>query len=144
VEIGSRVEAFATLWPSAGKQEISLDLMRFRPSAPQGTMDALFAWLLAWARQEGYQWFNLGMAPLSGLEASPVSPLWSKLGRLVYGYGEAFYNFQGLRAYKEKFDPVWEPRYLAYPGGLALPRVVTDVSALIAGGYRRIFIKPAA
>jgi len=144
VEIGSRVEAFATLWPSAGKEEISLDLMRFRPSAPQGTMDALFAWLLSWARQEGYQWFNLGMAPLSGLEASPVSPLWSKLGRLVYGYGEAFYNFQGLRAYKEKFDPVWEPRYLAYPGGLALPRVVTDVSALIAGGYRRIFIKPAA
>ncbi len=50
VEIGSRVEAFATLWPSAGKQEISLDLMRFRPSAPQGTMDALFAWLLSWAR----------------------------------------------------------------------------------------------
>jgi phosphatidylglycerol lysyltransferase len=144
VEIGSRVEAFATLWPSTGKQEISLDLMRFRPSAPQGTMDALFAWLLSWARQEGYQWFNLGMAPLSGLEASPVSPLWSKLGRLVYGYGEAFYNFQGLRAYKEKFDPVWEPRYLAYPGGLALPRVVTDVSALIAGGYRRIFIKPSA
>ena len=47
------------------------------------------AWLLSWARQEGYQWFNLGMAPLSGLEASPVSPLWSKLGRLVYGYGEA-------------------------------------------------------
>ena len=73
-----------------------------------------------------------------------MSPLWSKLGRLVYGYGEVFYNFQGLRAYKEKFDPVWEPRYLAYPGGLALPRVVTDVSALIAGGYRRIFIKPAA
>jgi phosphatidylglycerol lysyltransferase len=144
VEIGTRVEAFATLWPSADRQEISLDLMRFRPSAPQGTMDALFAWLLSWARQEGYQWFNLGMAPLSGLEASPVSPLWSKLGRLVYGYGEAFYNFQGLRAYKEKFDPVWEPRYLAYPGGLALPRVVTDVSALIAGGYRRIFIKSAA
>jgi phosphatidylglycerol lysyltransferase len=118
--------------------------MRFRPSAPSGTMDALFAWLLAWAKQEGYQWFNLGMAPLSGLESSPVSTLWSKLGRLVYGYGEAFYNFQGLRAYKEKFDPVWEPRYLAYPGGLALPRVVTDVSALIAGGYRRIFLKRAA
>jgi phosphatidylglycerol lysyltransferase len=94
-----------------------------------------------WAKQEGYQWFNLGMAPLSGLEVSPVSPLWAKVGRFVYGHGESFYNFQGLRAYKEKFDPVWEPRYLAYPGGLALPRVVTDVSALIAGGYRKIFSK---
>ena len=141
LEAGGRIEAFATLWPSQQKQEISLDLMRFRPSAPNGTMDGLFAWLLSWARQEGYQWFNLGMAPLSGLEASAVSPLWVKVGRLVYGYGEAFYNFQGLRAYKEKFDPVWEPRYLAYPGGLALPRVIADVSALVAGGYRRIFVK---
>jgi phosphatidylglycerol lysyltransferase len=50
------------------------------------------------------------------------------------------YNFQGLRAYKEKFNPVWQPRYLAYPGGLRLPRVLADVSALIAGGYLRIFL----
>jgi phosphatidylglycerol lysyltransferase len=141
VEVRGRIEAFATIWRSPLKQEIGLDLMRFRPSAPNGVMDGIFAWLLAWAKQEGYQWFNLGMAPLSGLEPSPVSPLWTKVGRFVYGHGESFYNFQGLRAYKEKFDPVWEPRYLAYPGGLALPRVVTDVSALIAGGYRRIFAK---
>jgi phosphatidylglycerol lysyltransferase len=44
-----------------------------------------------------------------------------------------------LRAFKEKFHPIWEPRYLAYPGGLALPRILADISALIAGGYRRIF-----
>ena len=141
VEVAGRIEAFATLWTSALKQEVSVDLMRFRPSAPKGLMDGIFAWLLEWAKAEGYQWFNLGMAPLSGLEPSPISPLWTKVGRFVYGHGEAFYNFQGLRAYKEKFDPVWEPRYLAYPGGLALPSVVTDVSALIAGGYRRIFTK---
>jgi phosphatidylglycerol lysyltransferase len=70
-----------------------------------------------------------------------VSPLWVKVGRFVYGHGESFYNFQGVRAYKQKFDPVWEPRYLAYPGGLALPRVLADVSALIAGGYRKIFVR---
>ena len=59
------------------------------------------------------------------------------MGRFVYGHGETFYNFKGLRAYKEKFHPEWEPRYLAYPGGLALPRILADVSALIAGGYRQ-------
>ncbi len=138
LEQGGRIQAFANIWPSPQKIEVSLDLMRFRPSAPNGVMDGLFAWLLVWARQEGYQWFNLGMAPLSGLEASPVAPLWARVGRFVYGHGESFYNFQGLRAYKQKFDPVWEPRYLAYPGGLALPRVVADITALIAGGYRRI------
>ena len=63
------------------------------------------------------------------------------LGSFLYQHGEKFYNFQGLRAYKEKFNPVWEPRYLAYPGGLALPRILADVAALIAGGYRRIFLK---
>ena len=59
----------------------------------------------------------------------------------VYRHGEAFYNFQGLRAYKEKFDPEWEPRYLAYPGGLRLPRILADVAALVAGGYRRILAR---
>ena len=35
----------------------------------------------------------------------------------------------------------WEPRYLAYPGGLRLPRIMADVSALVAGGYTKIFRK---
>jgi phosphatidylglycerol lysyltransferase len=79
------------------------------------------------------------MAPLSGFETSAVAPLWTRLGSFVYRYGQSFYNFHGLRAYKEKFNPVWEPRYLAYPGGLVLPRILADVAALVAGGYRRIF-----
>ena len=41
------------------------------------------------------------------------------------------FSFQGLREYKEKFDPVWEPRYLASPGGLRLPRILADVTTLI-------------
>jgi phosphatidylglycerol lysyltransferase len=141
IERNGHVEAFANIWADAGKGELSVDLMRHRPSAPSGIMDALFTAVMQWARQEGYEWFNLGVAPLSGIEDSPVAPLWSKVGRFVYGHGETFYNFKGLRAYKEKFHPEWEPRYLAYPGGLALPRILADVSALIAGGYGRIFLK---
>ncbi len=141
IERNGRVQAFANVWVGARRVEVSVDLMRHRTSAPNGVMDALFTALMQWGKDEGYEWFNLGMAPLSGLEDSPVAPLWAKLGRFVYGHGQTFYNFKGLRAYKEKFDPEWEPRYLAYPGGLALPRILADVSALIAGGYRRIFLK---
>ncbi len=141
IERNGRVQAFANVWVGARRVEMSVDLMRHRTSAPNGVMDALFTALMQWGKDEGYEWFNLGMAPLSGLEDSPVAPLWAKLGRFVYGHGQTFYNFKGLRAYKEKFDPEWEPRYLAYPGGLALPRILADVSALIAGGYRRIFLK---
>src|SRR5262249_50662364 len=95
--------------------------------------------LMLWGKQQGYRRFNLGMAPLSGLEPAAMGTSWARFAHFIYRHGEAFYNFQGLRAYKEKFHPEWEPRYLAYPGGLSLPRVLTDVAALIAGGYRRIF-----
>jgi phosphatidylglycerol lysyltransferase len=81
------------------------------------------------------------MAPLSGFEASPVAPLWYRLASFLYTHGEAVYHFQGLRTYKDKFGPVWEPRYLAYPGGLRLPRILADAAALVAGGYRHIFVK---
>ena len=115
--------------------------MRYHRDAPKGVMEALFVHLMLWGKQQGYQWFALGMAPLSGFEPSPVASLWNRIGVFLYEHGEALYNFQGLRAYKEKFNPVWEPRYLAYPGGLRLPRILADVSALVAGGYRHIFLK---
>ena len=141
MEHEGNVEAFANLWPGPGRVEIAPDLMRYRGTAPPGIMDVLFVKMMLWARDQGYEWFNIGMAPLSGIPNSPGGHAWARLGHFVYRNGEAFYNFQGLRAYKEKFHPAWEPRYLAYPGGLALPRVVADVTALIAGGYRRIFLR---
>jgi hypothetical protein len=76
------------------------------------------------------------MAPLSGFEHHRLTPLWNRLGALLFRHGEHFYNFQGLRAFKEKFDPVWEPRYLAAPGGLAAPLVLTDVAADLRQGDR--------
>ena len=141
IERSGRIEAFANIWPGPGGKEVSLDLMRYHRDAPKGVMEALFVHLMIWARDRGYRMFALGMAPLSGFQDSPVASLWTRLGSFVYEHGDAVYNFQGLRAYKEKFDPVWEPRYLAYPGGLRLPRIMADVSALVAGGYRHIFRK---
>jgi phosphatidylglycerol lysyltransferase len=141
VEREGQVHAFATVWPGPGKLELSVDLMRYDEAAPKGVMEALFVSLMCWGKDEGYRWFALGMAPLSGFETSPVAPLWTRLGSYLFQHAERFYNFQGLRAYKEKFSPVWEPRYLAYPGGLRLPRILADVSALVAGGYRRILFK---
>jgi phosphatidylglycerol lysyltransferase len=104
-------------------------------------MEALFVHMMKWGHDQGYQRFAMGMAPLAGVEESPVASLWNRLGAFLYEHGEAIYNFQGLRAYKEKFNPTWEPHYLAYPGGLRLPRIMADVSALVAGGYRQIFRK---
>lgn len=133
-----RVLAFATLWPGPGGEELSVDLMRSGDAAPRSVMEVLILQVILWGKDEGYRRFNLGMAPLSGLEVSAEAPRWARIGHFLFERGEVFYSFQGLRSYKEKFRPVWEPRYLGYPGGLALARVMADVSALIAGGYRGI------
>ncbi len=139
--LGDRIVAFATLWRAKNLEEVSVDLMRYGDDAPKGVMDFLFIELMLWAKEQGYRWFNLGMAPLSGLEKHPLAPFWHKLGVLVRRYGQTFYNFEGLRRYKEKFGPHWRSRYLASPGGLALPRVALDAAALIAGGIREVVSK---
>lgn len=138
VRAGGRVVAFANVWTTGTRSELSVDLMRFASGAPKGLMDYLFIELMLWGRAEGYGWFNLGMAPLAGLEQRPLAPTWHRLAGLLYQYGENFYNFDGLRRYKEKFAPEWSPRYLAAPGGLALPRILVDVTTLIAGGLREV------
>jgi phosphatidylglycerol lysyltransferase len=137
VRVGGRIVAFANIW-TGGKEELSVDLMRFRPEAPSGVMEYLLIELMLWGRQEGYERFNLGMAPLSGLANRQLAPLWNRIGAILFRHGENFYNFQGLRAYKDKFDPVWEPRYLASAGGLAIARVLTNVATLISGGVKGV------
>jgi phosphatidylglycerol lysyltransferase len=138
---GGRIVAFASLWTSGGNSELSCDLMRHDPDAPNSVMEYLFVQIMLWGKERGYQWFNLGMAPLSGLEARPLAPLWNRFGSFVFKNAEHFYNFQGLRNYKSKFSPVWEPRYLAFPGALSLPRILTGVATLTSGGLKGIILK---
>ena len=133
--------AFATLWVSGDRGEIAVDLMRFGADAPRGAMDFLFIELMLWGRAQGHRWLNLGMAPLAGLERHPLAPAWHRVGNFVFRYGEHFYNFDGLRRYKAKFNPQWESKYLASPGGLALPRILLDISVLISGGVKELFAK---
>ena len=141
VERDHRIVAFASIWPGPGEYELSIDLMRYHHDAPASVMEALIVHLLVWGQEQGYHWFALGMAPMSGSERSPVAPLRARAGNFLYEHGGFLFNFRGLRAYKEKFNPVWEPHYLVYPGALKLPGIVADVSALVAGGYGRIFHK---
>ncbi len=129
-----RIVAFANLWPGAAGGELSIDLMRQVADAPNGVMDFLFTHLLEWGRDRGYSRFDLGMAPLAGLRTGPFATLWNRLASLAYRYGEYFYNFQGLRNYKDKFDPEWRPSYLVCSGGRAVPVVLADLAALISGG----------
>ncbi|REJ76866.1 MAG: DUF2156 domain-containing protein [Acidobacteria bacterium] len=134
------IVAFANV-VRAGREELSVDLMRYRGSAPPGVMDFLFCNLMLWGSSEGFAWFHLGMAPLAGLEQHALAPTWNRLGAWLFRHGEHFYNFRGLRAYKEKFSPQWEPRYIAAPDGLATSRALLDVATLISGGLRGLLMR---
>lgn len=130
--------AFATIWTTPDKAWAAIDLMRYDPArAPGGAMDFLIAETLLWAQAEGYRRFDLGMAPLSGLSEERHAPLFARLGRLIYEQGAVFYNFDGLRRFKEKFSPDWEPRYLAAPGTWSMPIVLAEIAVLTSAPPKR-------
>lgn len=96
---------------------------------------------MLYLKAEGYAEFSLGMAPLAGLETRRGSRWTMKLGAFVYRHGGHFYNFDGLRHFKDKFDPDWQPRFLVTPARTNILLIAADAAALIAGGMRQAFPK---
>jgi phosphatidylglycerol lysyltransferase len=136
-----RIVAFANILLTDMREEGSVDLMRFSPEAPKGSMDFLFAQLMEYLKTQGYRRFNLGMAPLSGMSSHSTAPVWDRAGRTLYEHGERFYNFKGLRTFKSKFHPHWQPRYLAASGGLNPVLALMDATFLIGGGIKGVIKK---
>ncbi len=117
-----RILAFVNVLRSYRGTDGNFDLMRRRPDAPNGAMDVLFVALIDRFRAEGLTGMNLGLAPLSGLDGTGLA---DRALRLLYERGGAAFNYEGLRRYKEKWEPRWEPRYVLY-------RTETDLLAVAA------------
>ncbi len=142
VEQDGRILAFANLLRGPRREELSVDLMRYRSDGPS-VMDYLFASLFLWGREQGFRRFNLGMAPLASVGQFRGAHGRERLANLLFQHGETWYNFQGLRFYKEKFDPEWVPRYMAYQNAWEWPAAITNASALIAGGWKNVVLAKA-
>ncbi len=126
------IEAFANVVTEFQNNSVAVDLMRHRAHVESGLMDFLFVSLLTWAKEQKYSTFNLGLSALSGVgEHSDAAPIERAL-RYIYTNVNRFYNFRGLHAFKEKFHPIWSPRYLIYPSPTSLPTVSV---ALIRAQY---------
>lgn len=67
-----------------------------------------------------------------------IGPKWRYVTNTVTKYGKTYYNFTGLRHFKEKFNPEWEPRYIGIETGLRAGmkpiKGLTDTTLLISGG----------
>ncbi|MDZ4992670.1 DUF2156 domain-containing protein [Clostridium perfringens] len=134
-----KIMGFVTLMDANdGGRTIAIDLMRIDKDAPNASMDYLMLNLFITFKEKGYKYFSLGEAPLSNVGFNMHSHLQEKLARLVYNSGNIFYSFDGLRRYKSKFSPVWQPRYLAYPKFMSLPEVFINLCSLIANSKERI------
>jgi phosphatidylglycerol lysyltransferase len=98
-----------------GAREWTLDLVRLRPDAPDGTAHALVAAALAEAARAGLKRLSLAAVPVE-------RPLPRPLERPAAARSGA-----GLRRFKSAFNPAWEPLYAAAPGRLALGLGLWDV-----------------
>jgi phosphatidylglycerol lysyltransferase len=132
-----RIVAFANILRKPAAATASLDLMRHVSDAPESVMDYLVVMLLEHVKAEGYKWFNLGMAPLSGLPEHRLASRWARLAGLFFRYGDRLYNFEGVRIFKSKFKPEWRPKYLAYEHSLRLPQTLFDIAGLISASPQR-------
>lgn len=121
--------AFVDQIPSYVQGEVTIDMMRHRENVPSGTMDYLFGKLLLALKELGFTRFSLGLAALSGVGDKPGASLEEKGAFLVYNHLNRFFSYKGLRAYKQKFEPDWEERFLIYEGGP--PGLVRTAAALV-------------
>jgi phosphatidylglycerol lysyltransferase len=128
------IDAFATIVTEFQAPEAAIDLMRHHTYSEKGIMDFLFVSLFHWAKEQGYQSFNLGLSAFSGIGENPKDPAIEKTLRFLYENMDRFYNFKGLHAFKEKFHPTWSPRFLVFPGPANLPAVTTSILRAQTGG----------
>ncbi|MCL2388914.1 MAG: phosphatidylglycerol lysyltransferase domain-containing protein [Elusimicrobia bacterium] len=102
--------AFAIIAESAAKNEASVIVMRHDFSC-ENIIEYLMYNCVMWAKREGFKWFDLGMA-LSSADAEE-NLLLKRFARLFL-FSEHFqYNVLALFEFKNKFNPVWQQRYLA-------------------------------
>ncbi|MCB0061877.1 MAG: DUF2156 domain-containing protein, partial [Caldilineaceae bacterium] len=124
------ISAFMNVVPEYQQHGLSVDLMRRRAEVAPETMEFLFVETLQWAKERGYQTFNLGLSALSGVGEEATDPALEQALHYIYRHVNEFYNFQGLHTFKEKFHPEWSPRYLVYPGTGNLLRVLWALQAI--------------
>jgi phosphatidylglycerol lysyltransferase len=121
-----RVVAFANLVFTNHNSLITGDLVRFDPKVENGMAEFLTVSMMNWAKDQRYETFSLSAVTAVGKGIEPGEPAIAKVVSLVSVPINRLYKFKGIYNFKEKFNPYWEPRYLAYPGMTALiPTLLT-------------------
>jgi phosphatidylglycerol lysyltransferase len=109
---GGEAFGFVTWVPVPQQGGWMLDLMRQRPGAMAGLMDFLIVRSLLSFEEAGYRSASLGGVPLSNVGGERGGVL-RKLMDLAFRLGGRAYQPASLLHFKSKFNPSWQPLYLA-------------------------------
>ena len=127
-----KILAFINLIPGTCASEANFDLMRRVEEAPPGTMDFLFVKMFLYLKSKGFATCNLGLVPFSGMERPASLP--ESLIKLAYERLPRFAAYKSLRYFKEKFDPVWETKYVAFDSQMDLINLPTALAKVVREG----------
>ena len=144
------VEAFLTWTPLYAGNGWALDAMRRGNQTTPGTMELLIAHAIEWAQARGYTQMSLGLAPLAGLGQEVLattfsaaeqekhalpSSLLERCAASLHRRGIVLGAYRSLYAFKAKFQPTWEARYLIVNEGQALPRILLALARAHGSGW---------
>lgn len=117
-EVGA-IQAFLNQIPSFNPYEANFDFLRHSRSSPGNINDFLLQNFIGHLNEQGIKRLNMGLSPLAGLQNEGTERgAIDKVMTFVYSNGNRFYSFQGLKRFKDKYEPSWESRYIVYRGGL--------------------------
>jgi phosphatidylglycerol lysyltransferase len=127
-DAGGAIKAFLNIIPDYAEEECTYDLIRKTDDAPPAAMDALIIQLIAYAKERGQLYLNLGLVPMSGI-GQPGNTA-EQIIKLAAEKIKRFQHYKGLREFKEKYATLWENKYLVYDNDfdlLQLPLAISNV-----------------
>ncbi|MEZ4646109.1 MAG: phosphatidylglycerol lysyltransferase domain-containing protein [Chloroflexota bacterium] len=120
--------AVASLFAAPDRHELLLGLLRYYSQTERDALVELLAATAVWAKEQGYRRLDLGLSATIA-EAMPF-PLtrWQRLLRQVHLRLSREDQLDDLRPLQACLQPMWEPRYLVFPGPASLPSVSAALS----------------
>lgn len=105
----------------------TLDFMRRGADGFRGVMEFLIASAALQFKEEGAEFMSLSGAPLARVDRGAAPDGLQRVLDIAGRALEPVYGFRSLLAFKAKFQPQYQPLYIAYPDPAALPAITNAI-----------------